>query len=170
MNEIFPSIKDFELPLIVTSDDEHQKFKIDKIEVVTESFLYFVVQILVSCCIAFLVVAASCEDVKKETEQLQEESQNIEKRGLHGSFGGSEWSGYSGGSSHGGGGGGGSSYGGSSYGGGEDHGHHHEHIKTVTIEKKYPVPYEVIKKVPYTVEKKVSGRLFSDLKSSTLCI
>jgi hypothetical protein len=91
-------------------------------------------QILVSCCVAFLVAAASCEDVKKETEQLQEESQNIEKRGLHGSFGGSEWS---------------------SYGGG-DHGHHHEHIKTVTIEKKYPVPYEVIKKVPYTVERKVS--------------
>lgn len=81
------------------------------------------------------MAAASCEDVKKETENLQEESQNIEKRGLHGSFGGhSDWS---------------------SYGGG-DHGHHHEHIKTVTIEKKYPVPYEVIKKVPYTVEKKVS--------------
>lgn len=146
---------------------------IETSEVVTEPFLYFVVQILVSCCVAFLVASALCEDVKKETEQLQEESQNIEKRGLHGSFGGSEWSGSSysggGGSSYG---GGGSSYGGggSSYGGGEDHGHHHEHIKTVTIEKKYPVPYEVIKKVPYTVEKKVSGRLFSDLKSSALCI
>lgn len=67
---------------------------------------------------------------------MQEESQNIEKRGLHGSFGGHDWSG------------------GSS---GGDHGHHHEHIKTVTIEKKYPVPYEVIKKIPYTVEKKVSS-------------
>lgn len=139
---------------MIVTRDEDQEFKIDTSEVVTESFLYFVVQIIVSCCVAFLVAAASCEDVKKETEQLQEESQNIEKRGLHGSFGGSEWSGsssYGGGSSHGD--GGGSSY------GGEDHGHHHEHIKTVTIEKKYPVPYEVIKKVPYTVEKKVSGRV-----------
>lgn len=33
---------------------------------------------------------------------------------------------------------------------------HHEHIKTVTIEKKIPVPYTVTKHVPYTVEKKVS--------------
>lgn len=102
-----------------------------------------------------MVATASCEDVKKETDKIQEESQNIEKRGLHSSFGGHEWSGYSGGD------GGHSSYGGgdsghSSYGGGSDHGHHHEHIKTVTIEKKYPVPYEVIKKIPYTVEKKVS--------------
>lgn len=97
------------------------------------------VQILVSCCIALLVATASCEEVKKETENLQEESQNIEKRGLHGSFGGhDDWSGYGGGDE------------------GHGHGHHHEHIKTITIEKKYPVPYEVIKKVPYTVEKKVS--------------
>lgn len=95
-----------------------------------------------------LVATASCEDVKKETDKTQEESQNIEKRGLHGSFGGHEWSGYSGGD------GGHSSYGGG--GGGGDGGHHHEHVKTVTIEKKYPVPYEVIKKIPYTVEKKVS--------------
>lgn len=35
------------------------------------------------------------------------------------------------------------------------HHHHHEHIKTVTIEKKVPVPYTVTKHVPYTVEKKV---------------
>lgn len=97
---------------------------------------------------ALLVATASCEDVKKDTEQVQEESQKTEKRGLHGSFGGHEWS------SGGGGGGGGGGYEGGH--GGEDHGHHHhEHIKTVTIEKKYPVPYEVIKKVPYTVEKKV---------------
>lgn len=106
---------------------------------------HFVMQILVSCCVALLVAAASCEEVKKETEKLQEESQNIEKRGLHGSFGGSEWSS----------GGGGGGYGGGH--GGHDH-HHHEHIKTVTIEKKYPVPYEVIKKIPYTVEKKVSWK------------
>lgn len=94
-------------------------------------------QFLVACCVAVLVATASCEDVKKETENLQEESQNIEKRGLHSSFGGHDWSGSS---------------------GGGDHGHHHEHIKTVTIEKKYPVPYEVIKKIPYTVEKKVSSK------------
>ena len=87
------------------------------------------------------MATASCEDVKKETEKLQEESQNIEKRGLHGSFGGhDDWSGYGGGDE----------------GHGQGGGHHHEHIKTITIEKKYPVPYEVIKKVPYTVEKKVS--------------
>lgn len=36
------------------------------------------------------------------------------------------------------------------------HHHHHEHIKTVTIEKKVPVPYTVTKHVPYTVEKKVN--------------
>lgn len=36
-----------------------------------------------------------------------------------------------------------------------DYHHHHEHIKTVTIEKKVPVPYTVTKHVPYTVEKKV---------------
>lgn len=39
---------------------------------------------------------------------------------------------------------------------GDYHHHHHEHIKTVTIEKKVPVPYTVTKHVPYTVEKKVS--------------
>lgn len=107
---------------------------------------------------------------KEKADELQQESQKTEKRGLSsfGSYGGSsEWSpsfggghyggasSYSSGSSH-----GGSSYGGghggSSYGGGDDHHHHHhEHIKTVTIEKKVPVPYEVVKKIPYTVEKKV---------------
>lgn len=40
---------------------------------------------------------------------------------------------------------------------GDYHHHHHEHIKTVTIEKKVPVPYTVTKHVPYTVEKKVSS-------------
>lgn len=81
------------------------------------------------------MAAVSCEDVKKDVEQTQDESQNIEKRGLHGSFGGHEdWSS----GSH------------------DDHHHHHEHVKTITIEKKYPVPYEVVKKIPYTVEKKVS--------------
>lgn len=101
------------------------------------------------------MATACCEDVKKESEQVQEESQKTEKRGLHGSFGGHEWS-------SGGGGGGG--------GGGEDHGHHHhEHIKTITIEKKYPVPYEVIKKVPYTVEKKVrhEERIRNELEVSS---
>lgn len=37
--------------------------------------------------------------------------------------------------------------------GGHDFGasdHHHEHIKTVTIEKKVPVPYTVHKHIPYT--------------------
>jgi len=91
---------------------------------------------LLSCIAALLLATASCEDVKKETEQIQGESSNIEKRGLHGSFGGHDWSGSS------------------SYGGGSDHGHH-EHIKTITIEKKYPVPYEVVKKIPYSVEKKI---------------
>lgn len=39
--------------------------------------------------------------------------------------------------------------------GGSEHHEHHEHIKTITIEKKIPVPYTVHKHVPYTVEKKV---------------
>lgn len=36
------------------------------------------------------------------------------------------------------------------YGGG-----HEEHVKTVVVEKKVPVPYTVTKHVPYTVVKKV---------------
>lgn len=40
--------------------------------------------------------------------------------------------------------------------GGSEHHEHHQHIKTITIEKKIPVPYTVHKHVPYTVEKKVS--------------
>jgi hypothetical protein len=86
------------------------------------------VQIIVSCCLALLIATASCEEAKKE--ETKEAEKNIEKRGLSHDFG--DW--------------------GSS---GHDHHHHHEHIKTVTIEKKYPVPYEVIKKIPYTVEKKI---------------
>lgn len=45
-----------------------------------------------------------------------------------------------------------SGYGGS-YGGG--YGGHDEHVKTIVVEKKVPVPYTVTKHVPYTVEKKV---------------
>lgn len=35
------------------------------------------------------------------------------------------------------------------------YGHHEEHVKTIEIVKKVPVPYTVEKHVPYTVEKKV---------------
>lgn len=94
-----------------------------------------------------MAATANCEapaKQEKETE-LQQESQNIEKRGLSsfGSYGGSsDWAPsfgdhHASGSHH------------------HDHHHHHEHIKTVTIEKKIPVPYEVIKKIPVTVEKKI---------------
>lgn len=92
-------------------------------------------------------VAAEEETKKNEkATELQQESENKEKRGLSsfGSYGSSsDWS---------------PSFG-DHYGGGHDHHHHHhhEHIKTVTIEKKVPVPYEVIKKIPVTVEKKVSS-------------
>lgn len=85
-------------------------------------------QIIVSCCVALLIAAASCEEVKKEDTNVESVSEkNVEKRGLSDHYG--DW----GHSSH----------------------DHHEHIKTITIEKKYPVPYEVIKKIPYTVEKKI---------------
>lgn len=50
----------------------------------------------------------------------------------------------------------------SQFGGGDEYdshdwagSHHHEHVKTVTIEKKIPTPYYVHKHIPYTVEKKV---------------
>lgn len=83
-------------------------------------------QIIISCCVALLAATANCEapkENKKEAEG-QQESQNIEKRGLSsfGSYGSSsDWS---------------PSYG-DHYGGGshDHHHHHHEHIKTVTIEK-----------------------------------
>lgn len=68
----------------------------------------------------------------------QGSEKKTEKRGLYGSYGDF------------------GSSGGGSYGGGwESHGHD-EHVKTVTIEKKVPVPVEVIKKIPYYVEKHVS--------------
>lgn len=50
---------------------------------------------------------------------------------------------------------GGHDFGGHDFGASE---HHHEHVKTVTVEKKIPTPYYVHKHIPYTVEKKVSGR------------
>ena len=95
------------------------------------------------------MATAICEEAKKEASTPNEESQNIEKRGLHGSYG--DWSGssYSGGEGGGGGGGG--------------H-HHHEQIKTITIEKKYPVHTTEIKHIPYTVEKKVPY----EVKASTI--
>lgn len=94
------------------------------------------IQFLVTCCVALLAVSANCE-APKEAE-LQQESQNVEKRGIHySSYGGHDWT--------------------PSYGGdhGGHHEHHHEHIKTVTIEKKVPYPVEVVKKIPVTVEKKI---------------
>uniref|UniRef100_A0A182ISA9 Uncharacterized protein n=1 Tax=Anopheles atroparvus TaxID=41427 RepID=A0A182ISA9_ANOAO len=93
-------------------------------------------RIIVPCCLALMVALVTCEgtaqDTKAEETQVEaKESQNVEKRGLHSSFGDF----------------------GHDFGGHDEH--HHEHIKTVTIEKKVPVPYTVEKHVPYTVEKKV---------------
>lgn len=94
------------------------------------------VQILVSCCFAVLIAAASCEEEVKKVDKIdavKEDEKTIEKRGLSHDFG--DW-----------------------HSSGHDdhhHHHHHEHIKTITIEKKVPVPYEVVKKIPYTVEKKI---------------
>jgi hypothetical protein len=82
-------------------------------------------------------------DNEKSIEPAKEESSNVEKRGLHGSIGDYSFGGHDGGHDFG---------GSSGYGG---HHEHHEHIKTITIEKKVPVPYTVHKHVPYTVEKKV---------------
>lgn len=94
-----------------------------------------------------LVTADAAKDKKEskvETKEIeQSESQKTEKRGLHhsiGDFGGHDFGGHD--------------FGGHDFGGGDDH-HHHEHVKTITIEKKVPVPYTVHKHVPYTVEKKV---------------
>lgn len=138
--------------------------KILKLEIQKKSHkIIFSSQIIVSCCIALLAATANCEEAKKEEKkeaEPQQESKNVEKRGLS-SFGGSYGGSYGGGS-----------YGGhdsSSFGshgsssdwapsyGGHDSGHHehHEHVKTITKIEKYPVPYEVIKKIPVTVEKKV---------------
>lgn len=57
---------------------------------------------------------------QKAAQAAAGESQAHEKRGLHDSIG--DWS----------------------FGGHDDH-HHHEHVKTITIEKKVPVPYHVTK-------------------------
>lgn len=108
-------------------------------------------QILVPCCLAVLLVLANAKgDVSADKKDSNVEQKEVEdstsgqkrnQRGVYGSLG---------------------DYGHSSYGhddyGGHDFGasdHHHEHIKTVTIEKKVPVPYTVHKHIPYTVEKKV---------------
>lgn len=74
---------------------------------------------------------------KKVDDQLTDETVKT-KRGLHHSFGNWGWQ-----PSH------------DHHFGGSEHHEHHEHIKTITIEKKIPVPYTVHKHVPYTVEKKV---------------
>lgn len=98
---------------------------------------------------ALVTADAAVQDKKEataETKQIEQaESQKTEKRGLHhsiGDFGGHDFGGHD--------------FGGHDFGG-DDHGHHHhhEHVKTITIEKKVPVPYTVHKHVPYTVEKKV---------------
>lgn len=78
------------------------------------------------------------------------------QRGVYGSLGdyghsshGHSGHGHSGHGSH--------DFGGQDFGG-HDFGasdHHQEHIKTIHIEKKVPVPYTVHKHIPYTVEKKV---------------
>ena len=81
---------------------------------------------------------------KKAAEPSQDESEKVEKRGIYGSYGD-----YHGGDSE----------------GHESHHGHHEHIKTVTIEKKVPVPHYVTKHVPYTVEKKVCSLFFSTKKA-----
>jgi len=98
------------------------------------------------------------KQIKKTEQEIEpaaaKESQKNEKRGIFHSIGnyGGGFGSFGGGHS---GGGGGGDFGGS-YGGGDFGGHsHHEHIKTITIEKKVPVPYTVHKHVPYTVEKKV---------------
>lgn len=123
----------------------------------------YCLQIIVPCCLAVLIALSAAEDPvaegKKETkaepkaiveDQKANESSKNQKRGIFGSIGdyGHDFGGHS--------------YGGHSFGGhdfgGHDFGaseHHHEHIKTITIEKKIPVPYTVTKHVPYTVEKKV---------------
>lgn len=88
-----------------------------------------------------------------EDQQTNESSKN-QKRGIFHSIGdyGHDFGGH--GHSFG---GHGQSFGGHDFGG-HDFGaseHHHEHVKTITIEKKVPVPYTVTKHIPYTVEKKV---------------
>lgn len=99
---------------------------------------------------------------QKEAGDTKDESSRSQ-RGVYGSLGdyGHSSHGYG---NHGYGGHGRSShdFGGQDFGGhdfgGHDFGasdHHHEHVKTIHIEKKVPVPYTVHKHIPYTVEKKV---------------
>lgn len=98
-----------------------------------------------------LATAARCAENVESTKSAKEQEaltsdKKTEKRGLHESYGD-----FGGGGGYGGGGGGGYGGGfeGGDSGGAEDH--HHEHVKTVTVVKKIPVPYEVHKKVPYLV-------------------
>lgn len=96
-----------------------------------------------------LVSALAAETKKKEVEQ---ENKKQDKRGIF-EFGG----GFGGGHDFGGGGG---EYGGGGIElGGGGGGEVHEHVKTIVVEKKIPVPYTVEKHVPYTVEKKYLTKL-----------
>ncbi|KAI4473103.1 hypothetical protein M0802_016312, partial [Mischocyttarus mexicanus] len=103
---------------------------------------------LLAIILTTLVVSAKCIEEKKVSGESKESESSedsaatgaekkTEKRGLVHSYG-----------DFGGGGGGG---GGGSDGGGGGSYDHHEHVKTVTVVKKVPVPYEVTKHVPYLV-------------------
>lgn len=102
-------------------------------------------QILVPCCLAVLFALAVAEggdtSSNKESKVEQKEvedtkgEQTRNQRGLYGSLGD-----YGHSSSD-------DDFGGHDFGASD---HHHEHIKTVTIEKKVPVPYTVHKHIPYT--------------------
>lgn len=81
------------------------------------------------------------QDTQKENDQTADGTVK-NKRGLH-SFGDYGWNPHHDHDHH--------------YGGSEHH-EHHQHTKTITIEKKIPVPYTVHKHVPYTVEKKVRAQ------------
>lgn len=129
------------------------------------SFLFFPCfanQIIIPCCLAVLVAlvageatqAAAAEDkqdINKNVDDQTADGTVKTKRGLH-SLGDYGWHGSYG--EHGGYGGWHGGHDDHHYGGSEHH-EHHEHIKTITIEKKIPVPYTVHKHIPYTVEKKV---------------
>lgn len=121
-------------------------------------------QIIIPLCVAVLVAhvagekaAAAAEgkqEVKRVDDQEATDATSKTKRGLHHSLGDYGWhpsSGHHfGGYEH-------NPHGDHHFGGSDHHEHHehHEHVKTITIEKKIPVPYHVTKHIPYTVEKKV---------------
>lgn len=103
-------------------------------------------------------VSADKKESKVEQKEVEDSKseQKRNQRGVYGSLGDYGHSSYGGGHSsyggHGGYGGGHEDFGGHDFGASD---HHHHHVKTVTIEKKVPVPYTVHKHIPYTVEKKV---------------